>query len=262
MTYTQILRDAEAVSLVGGKAASLGAMLRAGLPVPDGFVVVAGAEHESFEVVSGEILTAFDQLGAELVAVRSSAVAEDSSDASWAGQMETYLNVAKRDVLERVQHCWQSAHSARATAYAQQHGSGQGQVAVVVQQMIQSEVSGVAFSVHPVTQDATQLIIEAGLGLGEAIVSGEITPDTYVVDKSTLSVLDRDISEQEKFLSQAGWQPAGPDGETQKLDDAHITALAKIIVDLEQFWNFPVDVEWALYGGKLYITQSRPITTL
>lgn len=147
-----------------------------------------------------EIEQAHKKLGAKYVAVRSSATSEDSADAAWAGQLESYLNVTSEGVLMSVQKCWASLFTPRAIFYRFEKGlHGKPiSVAVVVQKMIQSEVSGIAFSVHPVTQDEDQLIIEAGYGLGEAIVSGSITPDSYVVEKSNKSILDKNITTQER----------------------------------------------------------------
>jgi pyruvate,water dikinase len=140
-------------------------------------------------------------------------------------------------------------------------------VAVVVQKMIQSEISGICFTVHPVTEDRNQMVIEAGYGLGEAIVGGKITPDTYVINKKTLSILDKNISEQSMMIirSGAGIKEAKvPQAQRskQKLADKQILELAKVCKKIEEHYKFPQDIEWALEKGKFYITQSRPITTL
>jgi len=137
------------------------------------------------EDIATEIQSEFVKLGAEFVAVRSSATAEDSSSAAWAGQLDSYINTTETTLLENVQKCWASLFTPRAIFYRFEQGlHGQKiSVAVVVQKMVASEMSGIAFSVHPVTEDRNQLIIEAGFGLGEAIVSGQITPDSYVVEK-------------------------------------------------------------------------------
>ena len=140
-------------------------------------------------------------------------------------------------------------------------------VAVLVQAMVPSEASGVAFSVHPVTQASDQMIIEAGLGLGEAVVSGEITPDTYIVSKPQGEIVEQHIAAQTKRLvrSQGGssvWEALEPANDQPKLSVEQIKELAATIVKIEQYFGFPVDVEWAYAGGKLYILQSRPITTI
>ncbi len=145
------------------------------------------------EDLASEIIKAYHELNAEFVAVRSSATAEDSSVASWAGELETYLNTIEENLLLRVKRCWSSLFTPRAIFYRfeknliDQYVS----VAVVIQKMIQSEISGIAFTVHPVTQDYDQMIIEAGFGLGEAIVSGQVTPDSYVISKENMSILDK-----------------------------------------------------------------------
>ncbi len=225
--------------------------------------------------LKAEILTAFDELDAEFVAVRSSATAEDSLVASWAGELETYLNTNRKNLIDRVCQCWSSLFTPRAIFYRHEkklidhHVS----VAVAVQEMIQSEISGIAFTVHPVTEDPKQMIIEAGYGLGEAIVSGQITPDSYVVDKTNFSILDVNIGQQTRKLIKAKkikrenndsnvWVDLGREGERQKLTGKQIVELAKICKKIEDRYKFPCDIEWAFGSGKFYITQSRPITTL
>ncbi len=150
--------------------------------------------------ISGEILREFKKLNSKFVAVRSSATAEDSKSAAWAGQLETYLNTTKKDLIENVKKCWASLFTPRAIFYRfEQNLQNQKiSVAVVVQEMVESEESGIAFSVHPVTQDKNQLILEAGLGLGESIVSGQITPDSYIVDKQNWNILSVNVGEQTK----------------------------------------------------------------
>jgi len=130
-------------------------------------------------------LEGYNDLDCEFVAVRSSATSEDSAAAAWAGQLDSYLNTNKKKILENVKRCWASLFTPRAIFYRFEKGlcGTDISVAVVVQKMVESEESGIAFSVHPVTEDPNHIIIEAGFGLGEAIVSGQITPDSYVVDK-------------------------------------------------------------------------------
>jgi pyruvate,water dikinase len=222
------------------------------------------------QVMADEIVAAFEKLDAKFVAVRSSATSEDSAAAAWAGQLDTYLNTTEKDLLENVRKCWASLFTPRAIFYRFEkglHGTPIS-VAVVVQKMIQSEVSGIAFSVHPVTQDYDQLIIEAGFGLGEAIVSGSITPDSYVVEKSSWSVLDINVSTQDRglFRKKEGgneWRDIPEnEGGKQALSYEQIIELAKLVVKIEKHYGFPVDVEWAREKNSFYIVQSRPITTL
>ena len=215
-----------------------------------------------------EILVAYDKLGSEFVAVRSSATAEDSASAAWAGQLDTFLNTTKKNLLENIKRCWASLFTPRAIFYRFENSLHHTtiSVAVVIQKMINSEVSGIAFSVHPVTKDKNQMIIEAGYGLGEAIVSGQITPDSYVLEKNSLKLLNINVSVQSKglFRSKKGgneWKVL-KDGGKQKLSKKQIMDLAKLIMKIEKHYGFPVDVEWALEKETFYITQSRPITTL
>lgn len=133
--------------------------------------------------------------------------------------------------------------------------------------MIQSEVSGICFTVHPVTKDKNQMVIEAGWGLGEAIVGGKITPDTYVIDKKSWTILDKNISGQEIMIvrndngTKEAEVPKAKQAK-QKLPDKQILKLAQICQKIEAHYKKPQDIEWALEKGKFYITQSRPITTL
>jgi len=216
-----------------------------------------------------EILREFTQLGAKYVAVRSSATAEDSSIASWAGELETYLNVTKKDLLESVKKCWSSLFTPRAIFYRfeKKLHKQEVSVAVAIQSMIQSEVSGICFTVHPVTEDKDQMVIEAGYGLGEAIVGGKITPDTYVIHKTDWCILDINISNQEMMIIRGAngvkeTKVPQTKQEKQKLTNQQILKLAKLCQSIEEHYKYPQDIEWALERGKLYITQSRPITTL
>jgi pyruvate, water dikinase len=218
-----------------------------------------------------EILSAFDQLKTKFVAVRSSATAEDSSIASWAGELESYLNVTRQNLLGRVKYCWSSLFTPRAIVYRNEKGLRRSKVsvAVVVQKMIQSEISGVCFTVHPVTEDKNQIIIEAVWGLGEAIVGGHVTPDSYVVDKRNWKILDVNVSEQEKMIVRKKlgigntWiKVPNKLQKRQKLNGKQIVELAKLCAKIENYFKFPCDIEWAMEKGKFYILQSRPITTL
>jgi len=207
--------------------------------------------------------------GSGFVAVRSSATAEDSKTASWAGELETYLNTTEKNLLLNVKKCWSSLFTPRAIFYRFEkklHKKAVS-VAVVVQQMVQSEVSGITFTVHPVTKDYNQMVIEAGLGLGEAIVSGSVTPDTYVIHKNDFSIRDINVSEQSMMIVKGGkdnlHKKLSPKvGGKQKLTGKQIVELAKICKNIEKHYKHPQDIEWAYVKGKFYITQSRPITTL
>lgn len=316
--------------IAGGKGASLGEMIQAGIPVPEGFVILAGTfekfleeadlnvevdsilrtvDHNAMHTVENasekiqkliedaqmpkdiaqEIKKRFTELNTEFVAVRSSATAEDGAENAWAGQLDSYLNTTKENLLEKVQHCWASLFTPRAIFYRFEKNLHKQKisVAVVVQKMIQSEKSGIAFSVHPVTEDYNQIIIEAGYGLGEAIVSGEITPDSYVVSKSEirnnksetnskyktlnpkqLEILDINISTQTRGLYRAQnggneWRDIPePQASSQVLTNEQILELSEIILNIEKHYGFPCDIEWAFENNKFHIVQSRPITTL
>lgn len=220
--------------------------------------------------IAAKILEEYQTLNAPYVAVRSSATAEDSASAAWAGQLESFLNTTEDQLLDKVKHCWASLFTPRAIFYRFEKGLNDTHisVAVVVQKMVDSEISGIAFSVHPVTEDRNQLIIEAGLGLGEAIVSGQITPDSYVIQKDTGEIIDTYISDQDRGLYKLTtggneWQNIDPaKGSAQKLTHDQVIELGKLIIKIENHYNFPCDIEWAYESGKFYIVQSRPITTL
>lgn len=280
----------EDTKIAGGKGASLGEMVGVGIPVPPGFVVTVDA----FKSFSGsdlskefeeEILQAFDKLWQSLfkgtpcsgkecpcekrVAVRSSAVAEDSTKASWAGQLETYLNVGRDELVESIQKCWRSIKSERALSYAADKNLSERDlaVAVVVQKMVESEVSGVMFTVNPVTEDPDELMIEATFGLGELLVQGEITPDNFLVRKYDLKVLSADIQVKERKLifqdgQNAEVELSESEGGKRTLGDEQVKELAQLGIKIEQHYGSPQDIEWALGKGKIYILQSRPITTL
>jgi pyruvate,water dikinase len=230
--------------------------------------LIAGAKMPAD--LAKDITQEFKKLKSPFVAVRSSATAEDSSAASWAGELETYLNTTDKTLLDNVKKCWSSLFTPRAIFYRHEKKmlKTKVSVAVVVQKMVDSEISGIAFTVHPVTQDRNQMIIEAGYGLGEAIVSGSVTPDSYVLEKKELSIIDINIAEQtRKIIKGAGggikWVPVLKSfQEKQKLSGREIIELAKICLAIEKHYKFPCDIEWAQEKGKFYITQSRPITTL
>ena len=299
------------VALAGGKGASLGEMTQAGLPVPNGFVILSNVfekfleetdlnveidailhsvnlkeihtiENASEKIqsliigkempshIKNDIQKYFKKLDAKFVAVRSSATAEDSSSAAWAGQLESFLNTTDKNLLENVKNCWASLFTPRAIFYRfeKELHAQKISVAVVVQKMVESEKSGIAFSVHPVTQDKNQIIIEAGFGLGEAIVSGQITPDSYVIEKQPRRIIDKNIEVQTKGLYRAGdvgneWCSISKvQGEKQVLSDEEIFELSEVVLKIENHYHFPCDIEWALEKNKFYIVQSRPITTL
>jgi len=204
------------------------------------------------------------------VAVRSSATAEDLPEASFAGQQASFLNVlGEKALLEAVQKCWASLFEARAIYYRQTKGFDHFKVglAVVIQKMVQADVSGIMFTVDPVTNDRHKIVIEAGYGLGEAIVSGSVTPDRYLVLKDDFSILNKEVASQEwKIVLQKGKNKKvmvlENEREKQKLDDLKIIKIAQIGENIEKHYHFPQDIEWAVEKGEIFIVQSRPVTTL
>ncbi|MEW5996513.1 MAG: phosphoenolpyruvate synthase [Candidatus Micrarchaeota archaeon] len=204
------------------------------------------------------------------VAVRSSATAEDLPTASFAGQQSTFLNVHGEDeVAKAVKDCWASLFTPRAIFYRVQNKFDHMKVglAAVVQEMVQSEKAGVMFTVDPISEDPDVIMIEAAYGLGEVVVSGSVTPDTYRVNKKGMRILTKDIARQTWMMIKHGEKNVKAEikdeaQEKQKMDDAHIVELAKIGKRIEEHYKFPQDIEWAMQKGELYIVQSRPITTL
>jgi len=206
-----------------------------------------------------------------LVAVRSSATAEDLPDASFAGQQATFLNVTGgNNVVEAVQKCWASLFEARAIFYRIENKFDHFQVgiAVPVQRMVQSETSGVMFTIEPTSSDPSRIIIEAVLGLGEMIVSGDVTPDHYEVDKKTLKIVNKEVKKQEwKLVKNDSGEnvkiiltPA--EQARQKITDDDIVFIAEIGKRLEEHYKHPQDVEWAKENNTIYIVQTRPVTTM
>ncbi len=222
-----------------------------------------------------EIREAYKKLGRGRVAVRSSATAEDLPEASFAGQQRTFLNLREEEeVIAAVHGCWASLFEARAIFYRAQQGFDHFKVgiAVPVQKMVQSESSGVMFTIEPVTSDQSKIVIEAIYGLGEAIVSGEVNPDLYVIDKERLIISSKKLSRQERKLiinpkaddkETNAWVPV-PDSEQteQKLSDTDIAKLAWIGKQIEYHYGFPQDIEWAREDRKIFILQTRPVTTI
>jgi len=217
-----------------------------------------------------EIRKAYRELGngkEVFVAIRSSATAEDMPDASFAGQQDTYLNIKGEDlVVEKVKACWGSLFTPRAIYYRVQKGYRHEDVsiAVVVQKMVNSEKSGVMFTSHPVTGEK-KCIIEAVFGLGEAIVSGLVTPDTYVYDRNSRKLVEVKVSEKKFMIVRKNGNEKvelGEKGKERVLSDQEIEKLVSLGELIEEHYGKPQDVEWAIENGEIYIVQSRPITTI
>ncbi len=254
-------------SLVGGKAASLGEMLQAGINVPPGFVITTDAFNGGMTPeLQKNILECFDELGTTRVAVRSSAVAEDSDDASWAGQLESYLNTTRNGLIEAVEKCWESIKSERAIEYADEHGVNEDQraVAVVVQAMVDSEISGVLFTANPVTQNRMECLIEAIHGLGELLVQGAVTPESFITDRSSEIKSHSSSKQRKKLIYKDGAnQEVEVTPNNRILNKQLLKKLVATALKIEKHYEgVPQDIEWAVKNDHLYIVQSRPITTL
>ena len=302
--------DKNDIPLVGGKGANLGELVKAGIPVPDGFVVTAKAYFDFINSTSikRKIMTELDGLDVEdsdklmeaseriklaimqadipkdiveeiksfymelcgesdkYVAVRSSATAEDLIEASFAGQQESFLEIKGwKSVVNHVQKCWASLFTARAIFYRTENKFSHLKVgiAVPVQLMCQSEVSGIMFTVNPITNNRDEISIEAAYGLGQPIVSGEITPDQYVVSKKTGKIVSRIVVPQDWQLTIDGKTPVSTKyKKKQKLTNKQIVELAEIGLKIEEHYGTPQDIEYGVEKGKILIVQSRPVTTL
>jgi len=298
---------AQQVSLSGGKGANLSKLTALGFNVPMGLVVSANAyrafiaqadwlpeeikgwRFEEPEALLGQTLAAQARLrelplppglleelnatAAELpprISVRSSATSEDTASAAFAGQHDTYLNVAPESVAERLKECWVSLWSDRAVAYRRQVGVGvlDTSMAVVLQSMVQAESAGVAFSVDPIAGLLDRVLVDANHGLGESVVSGMAEVDHYVLDKATGEAIERAIAKKSLQIVSL------PDGGTEEihlgeadsarsvLSPEQLAELAKLARDIEKAYGFPQDIEWAWMDGTFHALQSRPITSI
>ncbi|MCD4849917.1 phosphoenolpyruvate synthase [Arthrobacter sp. AK01] len=318
--FTLDIADIRAPMLpeVGGKAANLGELASAGLPVPPGFCLTTTAYRLALSdvglqeviaaleaagpsdldqlnglatrarslvldagvpaAVADAVRSAYQQLGGNVpVAVRSSATAEDLAFASFAGQQDTYLNVVGIDaVLEAVSRCWASLWTDRAVAYRTTNGIDHASVtlAVVVQEMVDSATAGVMFTANPVTGNRYEAVIDASPGLGEAVVSGAVNPDQYVVDVRRWSIVKRTIGDRQveirslpgggtERVERPGRDGPGAPAPQPCLSDPQVLALAELGRKVQEHYSAPQDTEWAIDDdGKLWLTQARPITTL
>ncbi len=312
MSHCKLLEDMreEDFSSAGGKGANLGEMIRAGLPVPPGFVVLTSAYQDFVETndlqekidkitenlraddmtalqkASKEIyelfeqntipdaviseISAFYKKQGRLVAVRSSATAEDLPGMSFAGQHSTYLNVAgSHEVCQAVLKCWASLWNARAISYRLKQGIPQDDlaIAVVVQQFVDGEKAGILFTAHPVSGRRDQMVINASWGLGEAVVGGAVSPDQWVVQKESGAILETHIAAKEVMTvrTEEGTKTTKTPEDLQEkpvLTQKEISTLNSIAKKTEAYFNFPQDIEWVFDDGKFYLVQTRPITSL
>ncbi|MBI4218924.1 MAG: PEP/pyruvate-binding domain-containing protein [Chloroflexi bacterium] len=279
--------------LVGGKVANL-ARLAGSFPVPAGFGIpcdeIIGPSSAQTAAGYGaatgvalpvppdlaiKIESAYSELGqrcgsADLaVAVRSSAAEEDGHTASFAGQLASYRNISGRQaVVDAVVRCRESANGARVRSYGQAKGFGpRPRLGVFVQQFVPADASAVVFSANPITGDHDEVLINANYGLGESIVSGIATPDTFVVRKSDLAILAREVGAKERMTvpvpggTRELIVPAGRKA-TLAISDDQARGIARLAIELERFFGWPADTECAYLGPQLYVLQCRPITTL
>ena len=273
-SFTQPLSDCRDTSLVGGKAANLGRLLRAGFPVPAGFVVttraycLAQVQSSAGDVadtlplaVADELKHTYRAMGGGRVAVRSSATAEDGADASMAGQYETFLDVqGESGLLDAVRQCWASLDTPRALAYLREHEIDPSSVAmaVVVQRLVPADVAGVLFTSNPHDGGHREMLVEAGLGLGEAVVSGHIQPDTLRVDQETGRVLAATIADNHRSAAVRDDRQEDESPPRQScLDGREVYRLWQLGRRIVEHFGAPQDIEWAIHAGRLYVLQSR-----
>ena len=298
-------------SLTGGKGSNLGEMIRAGLPVPGGFVVLTTAyndyiEFNNFQVeiekilkdlkpheinkietasqqirnkinearipdkIVEEINDIYESLGGVSVAVRSSSTAEDLPGTSFAGQYSTFLNIKGIDgVIDAVRRCWASLWTSRAVSYRLKQGISHEKMghAVVVQKLINSEKAGILFTANPVNGRRDQMMINASWGLGEAIVSGEVSPDQWVVDKNSVEIIERNIARKNMMTYREQQGTISREipvelREKETLNNEEVKNLIQIGQKTEDYFGSPQDIEWAYEDGKFYLVQTRPITSL
>lgn len=305
------------VNKAGGKGANLGELVRAGLPVPPGFVVTAQA-YQLFTTVSGlsqkimhsmegldvddtaalqakakeiqqmiiatevpdniksEIVKAYEALSkrdsvkAQFVAVRSSATMEDSEQASFAGMNATFLNVhGKEDLIQKVKECWASLYGARVIFYrVKKEFLDEPVIAVVVQKMVNSDKAGVMFTANPSNNNMSSLVIEGAFGLGEVVVGGLVSPDYYEVDKSNMKIKDIRISHKNfKIIRDEKGNNKNvnlddKEANQRVLSEKEVEEITNLGLKIEKHYGSPQDTEWAMEGDKVYMVQSRPITTL
>lgn len=221
---------------VGGKAANLGELIKLGFNVPKGFVCTSKENRD-------DIYNMYNKLKLGNVAVRSSAICEDGTQNSYAGQFETFLNINKEEINKSIEKCYDSNKSENIKGYINEKNivNEDAKVSVIVQKMIYGDISGVMFTKNPVSGDDI-IIIESVLGLGEKLVQGEATPTQITINKHTL-IIENNIGKE-------------------MLSDNEIRTLSRIGLDIERFFKAPQDIEWSLKDGEIYILQTRNITTL
>ncbi len=294
------------LKFVGGKAKPLTKLIKIGIVVPSGFVIKTTvfdwvlSENGCFEKIKNilnkknslgekaqkirnlinaikmpkdleeEIYNYFYQLRSSRVAVRSSADCEDMKKLSWAGEFDTYISVEPENLIKRIKQCWGSLYSERALHYAL-NSKGvleKRSMAVIVQSMIFGDFSGVCFTVDPISKDKNMSVIEAIYGSGELLVSGEVSPDKYWIEKDDEIIFDIEVSRQTKKITSNDFGSAClkkvevKNQEAQKLSGKKIIEITKVFKQIERIMDQPQDIEWVIRGSDLFILQSRPITTI
>lgn len=287
--YTRLLKDIniQDINEAGGKASTLGKLKNLGFAVPDGYVILSNAfydfisynkidltrifteyekatQNEIFETIKkkiiagqlpnkleSEIFSKFTELKADTVAVRSSAIAEDSKKQSWAGQLDSILSVDRTNLIDSIKECWASLFSVRAFSYGNYTDNQKDnfKIAVLIQNMVNAELSGICFSVNPVNKNRSELVIVAGSGLCDGVVNGKTNTDTYILRRPSLNMIRTIIKNKE--VSDLG-----------VLKLSQLDYIAKIVLEIELESKYACDIEWSYYDHKLFILQSRPITTL
>ncbi|MQL55344.1 pyruvate, water dikinase [Acidianus ambivalens] len=313
LDITKLRKDM--IELAGGKGANLGELVSFDIRVPPGFVITSKAysyfisynnlelkiksilEEKDSATASEEIkkliissrvppdlenaiLSSYDELAKKvgkeiLVAVRSSATAEDIENASFAGQQDTYLNVSRSELIQKVKEVWASLFNERAIEYRKTKGidSTKVEMAVVVQKMVNSRSAGVMFTLHPATGDSRYIVIESSWGLGEAVVGGKVTPDEIVIEKSTLRIVEKRVSHKilkyvynpQKKANEEVDLSNSPEADKISISDEEAIELAKLALKIEEHYKRPMDIEWAIdadlkFPDNVFIVQARPET--
>ncbi|MFH1450868.1 MAG: PEP/pyruvate-binding domain-containing protein, partial [archaeon] len=243
-----------------------------GNPMPDDVQEAIKTEYAKIKATDNIIIAGTGQEPGEYVAVRSSATAEDLPGASFAGQQATFLNVkGANNLVHAVKECWASLFTARAIYYRVKKGFEHEKVliSVIVQRMVDSDKSGVMFTINPVDNDRTKISIDSAWGLGEAIVGGEVTPDHFLVDKETMGITEKQVSRKEfmytRDIAVGNTKKVTLTDETankSSLTDEEVIRIAELGRKIEEHYGYPQDIEWGVDGENIYILQSRPVTTM
>jgi len=288
--------DKSYVNRVGGKGANLGELALGGFKVPDGFCITTDFYREfinkieiGYELLDGnlaenskkireqilsqdfsekqveEIEKALIEIKGEFFAVRSSATNEDNPDNSFAGQMDTYLNITRDEIMSHIKKCMASIFTERACSYRNINKISHEETAIsiVVMEMVQSEVSGILFTANPLTNSRDEVVIDSSYGLGEALVSGLVDPDGFTVKKDKLEIVEKKLGKKDFIIEgKEEGKKTQNNIEKQSLSDEKIKELVSIGKKIELHYKIPMDVEWAMVDNEFYILQARPITTL